>query len=378
MATNTDTHADDMDNQKLLMLIDGHALVYRAWYAIPNPLTIPSTGQDVRGVYGFINSFIKSITEWHPSHCAIAFDLPTPTFRHTQYPAYKAQRPESPEDLRAQFPWIKKLMQVFSIPIFEAEGYEADDILGTLSNQAQAQNIQTIILTGDTDTLQLVSPFTRVVLNRGIQDRTIYDIEAVENRYGGLKPWQQPDVKGLQGDPSDNIPGVPGIGVKTAIKLIQEFESIDNLYNNIEKVTPQRIKNLLSANENQAKQGKDLTTIVTDMPIKLDLEESRFWQYNREEVLTFVRDLGFSSIISRIPEAINNQTGISQGMLMTPESPLEGIYTSIDEIEDLELLIEELRETGNFSFDVETTDKDPHSSKLVGLSLTNVTGKGFY
>ncbi len=358
--------------------MDGHALVYRAWYAIQTPLIAPSSGQDVRGVYGFINAFIKSINEWQPSHCAIAFDLPTPTFRHTQYPEYKAQRPESSDDLRAQFPWVKQLMEVLKIPVFELEGYEADDILGSLSDQATKQNMQTVILTGDTDTLQLVSPMTRVVLSRGIQDRTIYDEEAVEDRYGGLKPIQQPDIKGLQGDPSDNIPGVPGIGAKTAIKLIQQFGSIDNIYKNIEKVQPQRIKDLLISNEPQARQGKELTTILRDIPIILNLETSKFWNYNREEVLDFIRNLGFSSVISRIPESRNVDYTESQGLLMEPESAPSGVYKTVDEIEDLELVISGIKNSGQFAFDVETDSKDQKSANLVGIAVASKVGEGYY
>lgn len=360
------------------MLMDGHALVYRAWYAIQTPLTIPGSGQDVRGVYGFINALIKSINEWQPSHCAIAFDLPTPTFRHIQYPEYKAQRPESSEDLRAQFPWVKQLMETFKIPVFELDGYEADDILGTLSKQASEENIQTIILTGDTDTLQLVSPMTRVVLNRGIQDRTIYDQEAVENRYGGLKPTQQPEIKGLQGDPSDNIPGVPGIGAKTAIKLIQEFGSIDNIYRNIQDVQPDRIRNLLISNEHQARQGKELTTILKDIPIRLDIEASEFWNYNREEVLDFIRNLGFSSVISRIPSSRNTDYTESQGLLMEPESVPSGTYKTVDEIEDLELVISSIKDSGHFAFDIETDSKNQQSANLVGIALSSKVGEGFY
>lgn len=360
------------------MLMDGHALVYRAWYAIQTPLTIPSSGQDVRGVYGFINALIKSINEWQPSHCAIAFDLPTPTFRHLQYPAYKAQRPESSEDLRAQFPWVKKLMEVFRIPVFELDGYEADDILGTLSDQASKENMQTIILTGDTDTLQLVSPMTRVVLSRGIQDRTIYDQEAVENRYGGLKPNQQPEIKGLQGDSSDNIPGVPGIGAKTAIKLIQEFGTIDGIYRNIEGVQPQRIRDLLVKNEPQAREGKELTTILRDIPVNLDLKASEFWNYNREEVLDFIRSLGFSSVISRIPNSSPIDPSGSQGLLMEPESMQSGIYNTVDEIEDLELVISGIKDSGHFAFDVETDSKDQQAAKLVGIAITSKVGEGFY
>ena len=149
----------------LLMLMDGHAMVHRAWHGIQSPMTLSKTNEDVRGVYAFANTFIKAIQEWEPTHCAIAFDMSAPTFRHIQFPEYKAQRPETPDGLRAQFPWARRLMEAFNVPIFEVEEFEADDVLGTLSRQATEQGMETIILTGDTDTLQLVSPSVRVVLS---------------------------------------------------------------------------------------------------------------------------------------------------------------------------------------------------------------------
>ncbi|MBI2855324.1 MAG: DNA polymerase I, partial [Chloroflexi bacterium] len=362
----------------LLMLMDGHALVHRAWHAIQSPLTVRETGEDVRGVYGFTNAFIKAITEWNPSHCAIAFDLPTPTFRHAQYAEYKAQRPEAPQDLRAQFPWIRRLMEAFQIPIFEAEGYEADDVLGTLCRQATEQGIEAIILTGDTDTLQLVSPYIRVVLSRGIQDRMIYDEQAVQERYGGLSPQQQPEVKALQGDASDNIPGVPGVGAKTAVKLIQDFGSVDGIYANIDSVTPPRLRDILASHEAQARQGRDLTTIVTDIPIALDLEACRFWRYDREQVLDLMRELGFSSVVARIPDGAPTSEQASQGVLLEMEEPEKGEYTTVDNLEDLEALIADLWALGSFTFDVETTSKDAMAAELVGVSFSIGPGKASY
>ena len=248
----------------LLMLMDGHAMVHRAWHGIQSPMTLSKTNEDVRGVYAFANTFIKAIQEWEPTHCAIAFDMSAPTFRHIQFPEYKAQRPETPDGLRAQFPWARRLMEAFNVPIFEVEEFEADDVLGTLSRQATEQGMETIILTGDTDTLQLVSPSVRVVLSRGIQERTIYDEVAVRERYGGLGPEQQPDVKALEGDTSDNIPGVPGVGRKTAVKLILEFGSIQGIYSDIDSVVPPRIREAVASHEARVRQGLELTTIVTD------------------------------------------------------------------------------------------------------------------
>ena len=222
-----------LPEKPLLMLMDGHAMVHRAWHAIQSPLTLRSTNEDVRGVFAFTNTFIRAIQEWRPTHCAIAFDMDVPTFRHVRFAEYKAQRPSTPPDLRNQFPWVRRLMEAFNVPIFEIEEFEADDVLGTLCRQATELGMDTIILTGDTDTLQLVSPTVRVALNRSVQDRIIYDLAGVRERYGGLEPDRQPHVKALQGDSSDNIRGVPGVGVKTAVKLIVDYGSIDGLYENL-------------------------------------------------------------------------------------------------------------------------------------------------
>jgi DNA polymerase-1 len=362
----------------LLMLMDGHALVHRAWHAIQTPLTIRRTGEDVRGVYSFANSFIKSIQEWKPTHCVIAFDPPGPTFRHVQYAEYKAQRPETPQGLRDQFPWVRRLMEAFNVPIFEVDGYEADDVLGTICRQAAEQDIETIILTGDADTLQLVSPWVRVALNRSTQDRVIYDEVAVRERYGGLSPRQQPEIKALQGDASDNIRGVPGIGAKTAIKLIQDYGSIDGLYANLHAVLPPRIRELLTDHEAEARQGLELTTIVKDVPIVLNTDECRFWRYDREEVLALIREMGFTSIAARVPEATAKVAQPSQGALMDVREDEKRDYRIVDNLEDLEALISELRAAGRFAFDVETTGKDPMASDLVGISFATAPGKAVY
>ena len=204
-------------NKSLLILIDGHALIHRAFHAIQQPLTVSTSGEDVRGVYGFINAFIRALSELKPTHVAITFDLPAPTFRHKMFDEYKAHRAPTPPELRPQFDRVRQAMSAFQVPIYEMEGYEADDLLGTLSKQAEDMNLDTVILTGDSDTLQLVSEHTRVFMSSSFQRSSMYDIEAVKERYGGLGPEFVSQIKALQGDSSDNIPGIPGIGIKTAI-----------------------------------------------------------------------------------------------------------------------------------------------------------------
>ncbi len=376
-------------DKPLLMIIDGHAMVHRSWHAISvrQHLSVSKTGEDITAVFGFTNSFLKAIQEWNPTHCAIAFDLPTPTFRHLRYQAYKAQRPEAPPELRPQFDRIRELMRAFDVPIFEVEGFEADDVIGTLCRQAEEQAIETIILTGDTDTLQLVSPWVRVALHYSIQDRKIYDETAVRARYGGISPTQQPHIKALMGDSSDNIPGVPGIGEKTAVRLIAEFSSIEEMFREIDKVTPPKLREALLAHPEQVHMGKELTTIVRDAPVELDLERSRFWKYDRGQVVDLLRELEFFNIVRNVPEPkLSSPTEKRQvSKIDTPQveeqPPLD--YRVVNTGEALEAMARELAECGRFAFDTETastetTRVDPMRSDLVGLSFSTVQGRAWY
>ncbi len=211
---NQEAESQEDGKKPLLVLMDGHAMVHRAFHAISvrAPLTVSATGEDITGVYGFTNVFLRALQEWNPKYCAIAFDTSAPTFRHKQFEAYKAQRAPMPPELRPQFDRVKQLMRAFGVPVFELDGFEADDLIGTISRQAEALGVETIILTGDRDTFQLVSPKVKVDLSYSVQERKIYDEEQLAARYSGLTAAQQPDFKALLGDTSDNIPGVPKVG----------------------------------------------------------------------------------------------------------------------------------------------------------------------
>ena len=386
-----------LHDRPLFLVIDGHAVVHRAWAAIQTPLTIRATGEEVQGVYGFMNAFLKTLATWHPTHCAIAFDPPGPVFRHAKYEEYKAQRPEMPPSLRSQFPHVHRLMEAFGVPIFELEGYEADDVIGTLCRQAEQQSLDTVILSGDTDMLQLVSPSVRVEMHSYIQQERVYDQQAVRERYGGLSPERQPDVKGLQGDASDNIPGVPGIGAKTAVKLIVQFGSLEALYEHLEEVTPPRIQGLLRDHRDQAFLGKELTTIVRDAPVELDTDATRFGDFDRESVLAVLRELEFSSMVGRIPQASGQpEQELGQGQMELPlaqdGAEVPGLprpvqitapqgqpdYRTVDTRQALEAMVGELRSDGSFAFDTEATGQDPMSSDLVGLSFSSRPGLAYY
>ena len=366
----------------LLVIIDGHAMVHRSWHAISirQHLSVSKTGEDVTAVFGFSNTFIKAIEEWAPTHCAIAFDLPTPTFRHLRFPEYKAQRPESPPELRAQFHRIKQLMEAFRVPIFEMEGFEADDVIGSLCRKAEEQRIETVILTGDTDTFQLVSPWVRVALHYSIQDRKVYDENEVRSRYGGLTPAQQSDLKALKGDTSDNIPGVPGIGDKTAVKLLVEHGgSLEDIYANIDKVKPPKVREALLANRERAFEGRVLTTIVRDVPVELDLEECRFWRYNREDIVNLFRELEFFRIVSRVPEPTEGTWPAEKvDIPKIVKKPPSEAYHSVDNREKLDEMLGELSQATSFAFDTETTSIDPMRADLVGLSFSTAQGRAWY
>jgi len=220
---------------KTLVLIDSNALIHRSFHALP-PLTSPS-GEIVNAVYGFTAVLLKMLKELKPDYVAAAFDLPEPTFRHKEYKEYKATRKKAPEELYLQIPKVKEVLAAFGIPVYEKAGFEADDIIGTIAFAAEKKaDIKTVIVTGDTDTLQLVDKNTAVYgLRKGVSDIAIYDEKAVEEKFEGLKPNQMNDYKGLKGDVSDNIPGVPGVGEKTALELVKRFGSMEKLYAALEK-----------------------------------------------------------------------------------------------------------------------------------------------
>ena len=362
----------------LLLIMDGHAMVHRAWHAIQQPLTVRTTGEEVRGVYGFLNTFIRTLADWHPTHCAVAFDLPTPTFRHRQYELYKAQRPPTPPELRSQFGHVRDALKAFKVPTFETEGYEADDVIGTLCRKAEEHQIETIILTGDTDTLQLVSPWVRVLMTYSVQKKALYDESAVRQRYGGLSPPAVADLKALQGDTSDNIPGVPGIGSKTAIRLLTEFETLEGILDNLDKVSAARTRKSLEENRETVVRSKRLTTIVKDAPVEWDLDSMRFWAYDRSEVVDMLTALEFFSIVPRVPDP-QGDGAARQGELPMPSAERrETEYTLVDTAEDLGALVKGVSTSDGFAFKLEPTAQDPMDAGLVGISFATEPASGWY
>jgi DNA polymerase-1 len=245
------------------MILDGNSLIHRAFYAVP--LLSTSEGVFTNAVFGFVNMLMKIIADENPTCVAVAFDKGRVTFRTEQYEEYKGHRKSTPEELRPQFALVKEVLAAMDIPAYELEGYEADDLIGTLTKLAEEQGYRNVVVTGDRDALQLVSPKTKVLLTKkGISEIDRYDPEKVRERYG-LIPDQLKDLKGLMGDSSDNIPGVPGVGEKTALKLMHQYGALENLYDNLDGLN-QRLGQKLRENREFAFLSRDLATIVRNVP----------------------------------------------------------------------------------------------------------------
>ncbi len=357
-----------------LVILDGHGIIHRAYHAFKEPLTVRKTGEVVTAVYGFASTLLTVLDELDPSHIAVALDPPGPTFRHEKDETYKAQREEAPEDLVAQFDRVRELIEAFNIPIYMVEGFEADDVLGTLAKQAEEADAETYLVTLDSDIVQLIRDGVKVFMMRPYQrDKVIYDTESARERYKIL-PHQMPDLKGLKGDVSDNIPGVRGIGDKTAVKLLEQFGSIENLYEHLEEVTPPKLRENLREHEDDARHSKEMATIETDVPITLDLDACRAKDYDRDKVLDLFKELEFRSLAGHLPGAPAVES-VVEAEAAAVES--KGYLTIYDE-EALDDLAKRLASAKSFAFDTETTDVAALRSALVGISVSWAEGQAAY
>lgn len=392
-------------SRPLLILVDGHALAYRAFFALRESGLRSSRGEPTYAVFGFAQILLTTLADYRPDYAAVAFDVGR-TFRDDLYAEYKAGRAETPEEFYPQFERMKQLVQALNIPIYTAEGYEADDVIGTLARQASAQGIDTIILTGDSDVLQLVDEHVRVALANpygGKTSVTLYDVEQVRKRYDGLEPAQLADLRGLKGDSSDNIPGVRGIGEKGAIALLKQFGSLDHLLAHIDEA-PKRYQALLREQGEDARFSRQLATIVTDVPIQLDLHSCRLGTYDRAAVIALFQELEFgvaSNLIKKLPPVIQlptpaplpaelpvapptdeptqlalfNEDGDSASSLPTAEPPP---VTIVRDTRALSELVARLRAAPAFAFDTECTSLQPVMSDLVGISIALAPGDVWY
>jgi DNA polymerase-1 len=363
-----------------LVLIDGHALVYRAYFALPSTMAT-SKGELTNAVFGFASMLLKVLQDEKPEYLAVTFDVGR-TFRHDDYAEYKANRAEMPDDLRMQFGRIDQLLETFDIPTYSADGYEADDVLAALAEQAEKEGLQTLIVTGDTDTFQLVGPNVQVLApGRSFSDTVVYDEKRIRERYG-LEPVQLIDYKALVGDTSDNVPGVRGVGAKTATKLLQEYGSVEAIYENLDAVSSSRFRNALEKGRDDAVLSKYLVTIVHDVPVSLDLEACKVREMDRQRVAELFRELEFRGLLNRLPRAKDTTAPAQLSLFGEEEAAAPGQETAdyqiVDSVEALEAMVAELQKAPAIAFDVESTSTDPMRAELVGIALSGKEGTGYY
>ncbi|HEY8198491.1 MAG TPA: 5'-3' exonuclease H3TH domain-containing protein, partial [Candidatus Limnocylindrales bacterium] len=311
-----------------LMLLDANGLIYRAYFALYNTPLTTSHGELVNAVFGFWSIVLRGFQDVRPDYVIACFDLAGPTFRHEAFAEYKATRRKMPDDLRDQFPKVRELIEAFRIPIHQLEGWEADDLIGTLARQAEADGLETTIVSGDLDMLQLVSEQTSVMTTRGgVQQTVVYDPSAVFERYG-LTPDQMIDFKALKGDTTDNIPGIPGVGDKTAAKLLIDFGSLDAVYAEPERVTPEKLRLKVIEHRDQVTMNRQLVTIHRDLPVELDLSTARLGDYDRAEVMRLFREYEFRSLVERLP-GVDGEAALAPGELLRQEDGTSPIPAAI-------------------------------------------------
>jgi DNA polymerase-1 len=357
----------------LLVLFDGHALIHRAFHALPG-LTVRRTGVMVNAVYGFASMVLKVMAELKPSHWAVAFDHPAPTFRDQLFAEYKSQRKPTPDELKSQFPIVHQLAEAFHLTAFEKEGYEADDLIAAVSTQASAKGLDTIIVTGDTDILQLVSPQVRVLApRRTFSDTVLYGEAEVRQKYS-LEPGQLADLKAFVGDTSDNVPGLKGVGEKTATRLLQEYGSIDSIYQKLETVQPERLRDLLRSGHTHLLESRRLVTVVRDVPVTIDLEVCRVSSYERERVRQLFQELEFSGLLNRLPASLG-----SPAAAMAPAPvPAPIGFTLVNTAGGLETLAGALKAADRLVINLETSGRNLVDHGLIGIGLAVDDTAGWY
>jgi len=355
--------------KKTLVIIDGNALVHRAWHALP-PLTDPE-GNVVSGVYGFTSVLLKMINEQNPEYIVATFDKPGKTFRHEEYVEYKATRVKAPDELYEQIPMIKDLLKVFDIPVFEASGYEADDVIGTISKKLDPKkDVESIIVSGDMDLLQLVDDNTKVLgFIKGLSQTKLYDEDAIKEKYG-LKAKELIDFKAIKGDPSDNISGVSGIGDKGARDLIQTYGGLDNIYKEVKthpnKFSKSTLKKLQDGKDD-AKLSKKLVTIITTVPIKFSLEKCKVGTWNRDMLVKAFAEFGFKSLVAKLPGGPSKETDKKKRNKAVVLSTLKDIRTYLNSIKDIKEL----------AFSIEMEDAGLFGDSLVGIAVASRDGAVF-
>lgn len=386
---------------KKLFLLDGMALVYRAHFALIRGPIFTSTGINASALYGFVNTLLDILARREPTHLAVAFDTSAPTQRHEYFPEYKAQREEMPEDLRAAIPNVVRMLEAFSIPVLKLDGYEADDIIGTLATRAEKEDFETFMVTPDKDFSQLVSD--KIFLYRPGRmgaDSEILGVPEVLKMWGIKRIDQVIEIQGLQGDSVDNIPGVPGIGPKTAQKLIAEFDTIENLLENTDKLKGKQ-KERVEENKEQALLSKKLARIIIDVPIDADFDDFKLGDRDDEKLKALCVEFEFNSIGRRLfgedfkagrgGATAMSSKGSAKSSASTSDDAEAAVAADHKTIKDTDHdyklvvkpaeraeLIARLSKLKSFCFDTETTGLDCKSARLIGLAFSFEPHKGFY
>ena len=360
----------------LVVLFDGHAMFHRAFHAIKNPLSVSHSGEQTTAVFGVSSSLLRVLGQLRPAFAAVAFDMSGPTFRHKMFEEYKAQRPHMPDEMRAQYGRVREAVETFGLPILELEGFEADDVLGHFAHRSTERGLRTIIVTGDQDTMQLVSPTVSILYQRGAKAEVLYDTQAVLDRYG-LTPEQIPDLKALQGDPSDNIPGVPGVGSKTATDLLQKHGAVGNVYDHIAEITPERLRQRLINGAEAARQGLELTRIVTDLPISASLDDLNWLErFDRNRLVTFFRDMEFNTLINRIPEFGEDSGTTTSAPVLANDVAMS--YRAVTTPEALDELLAELRTFQDIAIAAPASSHRVMEGSPAGIALAWSAGQAAY
>lgn len=372
MADETSAALQTGPDQRTLVLVDGYGLAFRAFHAIPMSMST-AAGELTNATFGFTSMLLDVLRAHEPDCVLMTFDVGK-SFRAEAFEAYKAHRAPMPEEMRGQMARIREVIATLNIPIYESDGYEADDVIGTLSRQAAERGLRALVVTGDSDLLQLVDDNVIAVLP-GAQrfgEYRVYDRQAVLDRYG-FGPERLAEYKALVGDKSDNIPGVPGIGEKTAKNLIEQFSSLEDLYEHVDTVTPPRARNALAENRELAFQCRELATIVRDAPVELEIERCIVGDYDRDGAVNLFRELEFRSLAARLPDSHREPSDVE----LEPSGQLSSPVT-VTSLEALAALAEEIANADEVSLDVETDGTSPILSNLVGIAIATAPTSAYY
>ena len=351
-------------------------MFHRAFHAIRNPLSVSHSGEQTTAVFGVSSTLLRVLGQMRPAYAAVAFDMSGPTFRHKMFEQYKAQRPHMPDEMREQYGRVREAVETFGLPILELEGFEADDVLGHFARRGTERGLRTIIVTGDQDTMQLVSPTVSILYQGGAKAEALYDTQAVLDRYG-LTPEQIPDLKALQGDPSDNIPGVPGVGQKTATDLLQKHGTVGSVYEHISEIAPDRLRQRLIDGAEEARQGLELTRIVTDLPISASLDDLDWLErFDRGRLVSFFREMEFNTLINRIPEF-----GVDSGATVSvpdPANEVDASYRAIGTPEALDELLTEIGTAQDIAITIPASAHRVMEGAPAGIGLSWSAGHAAY